>query len=128
MTHPLFNETNSISFLNESGSYILHSSFLNIDVDLRNVARGNSIYKLESALKGNLIEKKKAIEFCDKIGSRLAYIASCLRQIERYQSKNEPIPMSRSNLREIARDFDGISAEECRDQADYYKDLANSYK
>ena len=129
MSHVIFH-SNLLSFINESTDYTkIESKFLNISVDLRHIIRGEKIYKLEIALKStNPIEKKSAISFCNSIGSRLGYIASCLRQIKIYEKNNKPIPMDRDNLRKIYRDFSGIDPEEAENSSEYYKDLALSYK
>ena len=133
MSHLLF-DTNSktVSFLNEgnvsNNYYSLYSSYFKTNIDLRNVARGNRIYVLDRALRSDGKDKKEAIRLCSRIATNLSIVASNLRRIERYEDRNEPIPMNDDRLRNINLQFGGISAAQCREAAEEYQDIVDSYR
>lgn len=128
MSHPLFeNNSNSTSFLNEYCSTIVSNYHLKIQVDLRSIARGSRNYKLDSALKSsNPIERRAALNMCEDIYHRLKRIARGLRQIENYKDNSEPIPMNRQDLRDIEREYYGITSDQCEYALEYYEDIVKS--
>lgn len=128
MNHPLFeNNSNSISFLNEYTSTIVADYHLKFQVDLRSIARGSHSYRLESALKSsNPTERKAAFKVCENIYHRLKRVASCLRQIERYRDEGKPIPTNRQDLRDVEREYYGITYDQCEYAIEYYEDIIKS--